>query len=543
MTTQNNLGREAQGSYSFSTRDLMAIGFRHKRAVVITFWSLLAGAVLATILMPADYQASTKFLVERSRIDPVVSAGHEAGAIKTDVSEEEMNSELEILKSDDVMRQVVVTVGLHKRRSLLSVLDIDNLLGYVGLKQTEEEKIAKAARRLSNKLTMTLVKKSNLITVTYSSSDPKLAARVLQALDDAFLAKDTAVHHPEGQFQFFDQQAQTYQKSLADAEAQLKDFSEQQGGVSPQLARDITLQKLNEFAANLQQTYTEIKSNEQRIDALEKQAGITPERLTTQSSATDDAQVLQGMKNTLISLELKRTELLTKYQPTYPLVQEVDKQIADTKQSIANEEAKPLKAETTDRNPTYAWINEELAKAKSDEAGLQARAASLKAVVEQYQDTARTLEQKGIQQQDLLRQVKTDEENYLLYQRKREEARMTDALDSKRIVNVAIAEQPVVPAIQTNTRWLVLFAGLLLAIIGPIGVAFALEYTNTSFRTPSEVFAELNIPVLAAVPHEVFAFSPAGDASYNGNGNGNGNGNRHGAHSEPVFVSSEPANN
>jgi len=543
MTTQNNLGREAQGSYSFSTRDLMAIGFRHKRAVVITFWSLLAGAVLATILMPADYQASTKFLVERSRIDPVVSAGHEAGAIKTDVSEEEMNSELEILKSDDVMRQVVVTVGLHKRRSLLSVLDVDNLLGYVGLKQTEEEKIAKAARRLSNKLTMTLVKKSNLITVTYSSSDPKLAARVLQALDDAFLAKDTAVHHPEGQFQFFDQQAQTYQKSLADAEAQLKDFSEQQGGVSPQLARDITLQKLNEFAANLQQTYTEIKSNEQRIDALEKQAGITPERLTTQSSATDDAQVLQGMKNTLISLELKRTELLTKYQPTYPLVQEVDKQIADTKQSIANEEAKPLKAETTDRNPTYAWINEELAKAKSDEAGLQARAASLKAVVEQYQDTARTLEQKGIQQQDLLRQVKTDEENYLLYQRKREEARMTDALDSKRIVNVAIAEQPVVPAIQTNTRWLVLFAGLLLAIIGPIGVAFALEYTNTSFRTPSEVFAELNIPVLAAVPHEVFAFSPAGDASYNGNGNGNGNGNRHGAHSEPVFVSSEPANN
>lgn len=543
MTTQNNFGRDTQGSYSFSTRDLIAIGFRHKRAVVMTFWSLLAGAILATILMPADYQASTKFLVERSRIDPVVSAGHEAGAIKTDVSEEEMNSELEILKSDDVMRQVVVAVGLHHRRSLLSLLDVDNLLGYVGLKQSEDEKIAKAARRLSNKLTITLVKKSNLLTVTYSSSDPKLAARVLQALDEAYLAKDTAVHHPEGEFKFFDQQAQTYQKNLAAAEGQLKDFSEQQGGVSPQLARDITLQKLNEFAANLQQTYTEINSTQQRIDSLEKQAGITPERLTTQSSATDDAQVLQGMKNTLISLELKRTELLTKYQPTYPLVQEVDKQIADTKQSIANEEAKPLKAETTDRNPTYAWINEELAKAKSDEAGLQARAASLKAVVDQYQNTARTLEQKGIQQQDLLRQVKTDEENYLLYQRKREEARMTDALDSTRIVNVAIAELPVVPAIQTNTRWLVLFAGLLLAVIGPVGLAFVLEYTNTSFRTPSEVFTELNIPVLAAVPHQAFAYSPNGDTSYNGNGNGKGNGNGHGVHTEPVFVSGETTNN
>lgn len=323
----------------------------------------------------------------------------------------------------------------------------------------------------------------------------------------------------------------------------MKAFSDQQGGVSPQLARDITLQKLNEFGANLQQTYADIASTQTRIDSLEKQAGVTPERLTTQSSATDDVQVLQGMKNTLISLELKRTELLTKYQPTYPLVQEVDKQIADTRTSIAHEEAKPLKAETTDRNPTYAWINEELAKAKADEAGLQARAASLKAVVEQYQETARTLEQKGIQQQDLLRQVKTDEENYLLYQHKREEARMTDALDRKRILNVAIAEQPVPPSIQTNTRWVVLLAGILLALGGPIAVAFVLEYTNSSFRTPSEVFSELNIPVLAAVPHEAFAFSSNGDGNRNGNGNGNGNGHGHSGHAEPVFISNEAVNN
>ena len=540
MTNQINSASEAQGSYSFSTRDLIAIGFRQKRAIVITFWSLLAGAILATVLMPSEYQASTKFLIERARIDPVVTSGHESESIKTDVTEEELNSEVELIRSDDVLRQVVVAAGLNQRHSLMNT--VDKVLGYVGLGSTPDEKIAKAAIHLGKELNIQLIKKSNLITVSYSSSDPKLAAKVLQCLDEAYLQKNLAVHHPQGEFQFFDQEAQAYQKNLSDAESQLKAFSDQQGGVSPQLARDITLQKLNEFAANLQQTYADIASTQTRIDSLEKQAGVTPERLTTQSSATDDAQVLQGMKNTLMSLELKRTELLTKYQPTYPLVQEVDKQIADTRTSIAHEEAKPLKAETTDRNPTYAWINEELAKAKADEAGLQARAASLKAVVEQYQETARTLEQKGIQQQDLLRQVKTDEENYLLYQHKREEARMTDALDRKRIVNVAIAEQPIVPAIQTNTRWLVLLAGILLALGGPIAVAFVLEYTNSSFRTPSEVFSELNIPVLAAVPHEAYAFASTGDASNNGNGNGNGNGHGHG-HSEPVFVSNEAVNN
>jgi uncharacterized protein involved in exopolysaccharide biosynthesis len=235
------------------------------------------------------------------------------------------------------------------------------------------------------------------------------------------------------------------------------------------------------------------------------------------------------MKSTLMTLELKRTELLTKYQPTYPLVQEVDKEIADTRASIANEESKPLRAETTDRNPTYSWINEELAKAKADRSGLQARAASIQTIVGRYQTTAHDLDQKGIQQLDLLRKVKTEEENYLLYQHKREEARMTDALNRTRILNVAIAEQPETPALPSNNRWMVLGLGVLLAVGVSVGVAFTLEYMNPSFRTPSEVFFELNIPVLAAVPHYSEALASTGGGNHS-NGNGNGNGVR------PVFV-------
>lgn len=184
MTTQINSTRDAQGSYSFSTRDLIAIGFRQKRAIVITFWSLLAGAILATVMMPSDYQASIKFLIERSRIDPVVSAGHDAESVKTDVTEEELNSEVELIKSDDVLRQVVVATGLNHFHGLRNY--VDHALGYVGLNQTEDQKIAKAAIRLGKELNIQLIKKSNLITVAYSSSDPKLAARVLQCLDEAF---------------------------------------------------------------------------------------------------------------------------------------------------------------------------------------------------------------------------------------------------------------------------------------------------------------------------------------------------------------------
>jgi uncharacterized protein involved in exopolysaccharide biosynthesis len=521
MMTQDSIAKAGSNSFSsFSARDLVAIGFRHKRPIVITFCAILLGAVLAAVIQPPEYRASTEFLIERARMDPIVSPGQDAAIVRAEVTEEQLNSEVELLQSEDVLQQVVLAAGLHQRRSLLS---------YLGVKESEQERIAKAAVRLQKQLKIEAVRKSNLISVSYTSSDPRLVVRVLQALDEAYLQKNLAVHHPPGEFQFFDRETENYKKNLADAETQLKAFSEQEGGVSPQLARDITLQKLSEFTATLQQTYADIAANDKRIDALEKQSGTTAQRLTTQATAIDDAQVLQGLKATLMTLELKRTELLTKYQPTYPLVQEVDKKLTETRTSIASEESKPLRAETTDRNPTYAWISEELAKAKADESSLRARAAAIQVIVAKYQANAHDLDQKGILQQDLLRKVKTEEENYLLYQHKREDARMTDALDRTRILNVAVADQPTMPALPSNSRWGVLLLGMLLATGVSIGMAFTLEYTNPSFRTPSEVFSELNIPVLAAVPHKSNGFHGNGNGNRNKNGSavGNGNGVQH----------------
>jgi len=519
MNNNQSVPATEKARLGFSPRDVLAVGFRHKRAVVLCFCGILLGALATALLQPNRYVASTKFLIERERVDPVVSPGANSTlTVRGEVTEEELNSEVELLESADVLRQVTVACGLDQRKTLLS-----SLLG----PSDAATRIAKATERLQKTLKIEGVRKSNIIDVSYAADDPQLAARVLTVLDDAYLKKNVAVHRPPGQFEFFDQETEVYKKNLADAETKLKAFSAEDDGVAPQVARDITLQKLSEFHAALQQTRADIATTEERIRALEKQAGITPERLTTASRQTDDYQVLQNLKNTLMNLELKRTELLTKYQPTYPLVQEVDKQLADTRASIAKEESKPIREETTDRNPTYAWINEELAKAKADYSAGQARAAAMQAIVSKYQETARDLEQKGIVQQDLLRTVKTDEENYLLYQRKREEARMTDALDRTRILNVAVAEQPTVPTLPSNSPWMVLFAGLVLAVTVSLGAAFTLEYLDPSFRTPAEVLSELSIPVLAAVPVERDGYRGTGNGNRGVEGTVSGNGADH----------------
>jgi succinoglycan biosynthesis transport protein ExoP len=507
-------------TYSFTARDVAAIGFRHQKVLILCFVGVLLGVGLSSLFLPSKYRAETKLLVKRERVDPVITPESNAPMTVHDtVSEEEINSEVELITSSDVLQKVVTTCGLDKKKALSAILHPW---------QTPQNRTDKAIADLRSDLQLEVLKKTNVISIAYESKDPKLAQKVLATLDEAYLQKHLDIHHPSGQFEFFDQQAEKYRQDMLAAEAKLKQFADQQGGVAPATMRDMTLQKLADFKSSLSTTRASIAESQKRIADLEKQAQQIPARLTTQKKLTDNAQVLETLKSTLLTLENKRTELLTKYQPDYPLVKEVDKELADTRSALAKEESTPVKEETTDQNQTYTWISGELAKAKADLAGYQARETALNSVINNYEDQSKKLEQQGIEQADLNRTAKDAEANYLLYTKKKEEARIEDELDRTRLLNVSIVENPALPSIPTRSPFIFALVGILLAAAVSLGVVFAIDYADQSFRTPSEVMSELRIPVLAAVPVH---YEYAGKTLHAGNGNGNGNGSGHSAES------------
>jgi uncharacterized protein involved in exopolysaccharide biosynthesis len=102
----------------------------------------------------------------------------------------------------------------------------------------------------------------------------------------------------------------------------------------------------------------------------------------------------------------------------------------------------------------------------------------------------------------MVRAAKADEDNYLLYLHKQEEARISDALDRQRISNVVIAEPAVVPLFP-QPRWLLaLLLGALVAALSSVVLAFAVDYWDPSLRTPEEVESLLGSPVVAAIPRD-----------------------------------------
>jgi uncharacterized protein involved in exopolysaccharide biosynthesis len=470
--------------------------------MVLSFLGILSGAILAALLQPNRYEAGMKILVKRERVDPVVTA--EAFALPQfalEVTEEEMNSEVELLKSRDLLEKVVLACDLqHQSDSVWSRM-LAAISGHTkGTTPERDTKIPRAVQTLEKKLSVEVVKKTNLIGVTYESSDPELSARVLTALTNLYLEKHLEVHRPPGAFDFFQQETQQYRNGLTDAEARLVDFTHGGAVVSAKLEKEAALQKLAEFGAALQQTQAAIAETQQRIRTLQEQTASIPTRMVTQVRNTDNEMLLAQLRANLLTLEQKRTELLGKFEPSYRPVQEVEAQIAQTRAALAVAEKSPVHEETTDRDPTHEAAREELAKAKADLAGLQARAQAIALTVRSYRANARSLEQNEVIQDDLIRTVKATEENYLLYLRKREETRISDALDRKRIINVAIAEAATVPSLPSNHRSLTVLLGLLLATVTSVGLAFGSEYLDNTFRTPDEVRSLLNIPVLATMP-------------------------------------------
>jgi uncharacterized protein involved in exopolysaccharide biosynthesis len=466
--------------------------FRQRRVFVCVSVAVL-GAVILYLVAGARYRADMKLLVRRGRADAPVSAQENApiDLTRMEVTEEDLNSEVELLRDDEVLRRVVEQTGLGGGRDWLHFLRMG---------EGPAQRVERNARRLAKKLQVEPVKKTNLISISYAADDPRVAAKVLQALADVYLEKHTVVHRPNGEFRFFAQQTGESRLQLEEAKAKLVEFTANHGVVSAAQQRDLALQKLSEVDANFRLTRVEIAATQQRVWALQDQLAKLPERTTTQVRTADNPQLMQALKANLLDLQLKRTQLLTKFEPSHRLVQEVDQQIAQAETMIAAENASPLRDETTDKNSHYEWAKSELEQAQVQLRALQAREAATAVQLSAYREMSRQLGEDAITQDDLINREKAAEDNYLLYVKKQEEARMDDALDERGIVNVTIAEQPIAPALPLWSTWAVLAIGAAAAGAAGTGAAFASDYMDPGFRTPDDVLVYLRAPVLASLP-------------------------------------------
>lgn len=484
------------GVEDLSLREMAAPLFRRKRLLTIAFLSSFVVFTVIGLFFFYRFKSEMAVLVNRERADSLVTIGIPNQTITepVPVSEEEINSEAELLVSRDLLEKVVVLNHLQDREPSF----IDNFLP----KQDEAHRIASAVDALARKIKVRPSTKANIINVSYSARDAQMSYAVLNSLASLYMQKHAAVHRPPGSYDFFSAETEKYKKALEDSESRLRSFARTAGGAAPDLQRaDIGLQ----LAGSIGQYHTtqeQIAADEHRISNDLEQMKATPQRSTTQIASSPADILLQQLGQSLLAAETKRTQMLAKYDPSYPLVHEADHEV-DLAES-AFEKAQSFKYVTEDTNvdPTYELLREDLAKAQTNLAAERARLAANKTSIDSMQSQLVQIAEAGLDQSDLLRDQKANEENYLLYLSKREQEKTSDALDKTRIENVAIASPPSIPVLPVLSPSMVILLALIAAAILSVGWIYLMDYMDSSFRTPAEIIDILDIPVVISIPRK-----------------------------------------
>ena len=499
-------GFESSKSISSILKQFLAVGFRHKDMMRRAFlWSALA-ALVVVYLFGLKWESDFEILVKHDRVEPAITPDSSPRPqLPTDATATtiDITNESELLQSEDLLRQVVdacpMLVWGQPKWYTPYMRKVTGLLpGY------DESRYPKAVTKLGSDLQVNVVSSTGLMQVSYASSDPVQSACVTNNITQLYIKKHLAVNRLPKVYDFFAQQTEQYRKKLAEAEAAMVDFAGKQDAVSASNQVQIAVQQGSQFEADLHTAQKNLQTTQQRIRELNDLKAMLPKRTETQTRKFDNGTLLAGLKATLNTLELDRTNLVAKYDPSYRLVKDLDEKITQTKNAIAHEQSVPLTENTTDQNPVYEWVESQIAQAQADTATYRGQVAADASIVKTYHDKALAFDQKGVTQDDLTREVKATEQNYLLYLAKREQARIQDMLDERQVLNVSIAEPPTNPVLSNYSPALLISLAFVFAAFISAGAALIKDYLDPSFRTPDEVREFLEVPVFASIPENGF---------------------------------------
>lgn len=484
--------RPTPGEEGISLRDLLAPLFRQKRILIITLVAAFVVLVPLGLLFLFKFRSQMAILVDRERVDSPVTTGVPNQTITEQiaVAEEEINSEAELLLSQDILEKVVIANHLQDRGAGPS---------FIPPWRDESYRVAQAVKTLARKIKVRPSTKANIIDVSYSSHDPKLSYSVLSSLAGFYLQKHAEVHRPQGSYEFFAAQTDRYKKALDDSEAKLRSFVETSGGAAPDVERTDLDQQLASSIGQLQATQQLIAADEMRIRSDKDQMKTIAPRMTTQLSSAPPDMLLQNLGAALLAAETKRTQLLMKYDSNYPLVKEADQELAEARAAFEKAEKTKYVTEDTNTDPTYELLREDLARTQADLAAQKAGLAANHASINSLQSQMGKLAQKNLDLADLTREQKTAEDNYLLYLAKREQARTSEALDKTKIENVDIAIPPTIPVLPVMSPMMVVLLALLAAGFLATMTAYGFDYFDSSFHSPAEVVDMLGIPVVIPI--------------------------------------------
>lgn len=477
----------APGQQNGSARTIFESAFRYRRLWLSVVAIVLGLAIALAFLTPKQYQSDMSILVQNARGSYQITPQRTTGTIEVNgVTEEQINSEIQVLGSRELADVVVDPHWSAESAKMMS--------------RAELRAHDKAVDEFNKHLSIDLVRKSNVIHVTYTAGDPQAATQTLNRLLNAFIGKQEQLGHPAGTAKFFASEADRYKKELDQAQQQLADFQQKNQIVSLPDSEQTYDRQIADAQTALRSTEVQISEVTQRLNSQERQLKRTSSRQFTQERTIPNDYSVERMNTLLAELQNKRTSLLAKFTPNDRTVQEVDQQIANTKAALANAQQMKSQEQSSDVNPVWEQLTASIVQNESERQALQAQQAQLSGQIKQMQQGLSGVESSTVSFSTLRQKVTELENNYQVYAQKRDEAQMADAMDANRLLNTAVAQAPTYSITPSRPKPVLdVVLGLFTAVFLASFMVFFAETGRSTIATPRELDACSRHPLLATV--------------------------------------------
>jgi succinoglycan biosynthesis transport protein ExoP len=474
--------------------DIYYILFRHKWKIIAFTAAGFAAAASIFFGTAPVYKSEAKLLIryvlESKGVNPV-------GADDTVKSPDSrgdniINSELEIINSMDLAKQVVDLVGPEK------------ILAKVGGGNNR----ALATAVVKKGLVPDVPRKSNIIRLTFSHPDPEVVQPVLERLVEVYRRKHIEIHRGIGVVDdFLSQQTDQLRARLSQTENDLRAAKAQADVISLDDSKRAFIEQLTKLRQDLFAAEAEFEEHKAAVNLLPKSIETGPKtNATEQPVPADITAAYRDIVAQFHSVSTNRLALLARYREESPMVKQVQEELIRLEQRKKElEEQHPSLLAIAPAALAVSSAGIDIAAETARIRGLAARIGVLTNQLARVRAEMLRVDQAEARIVQLQRQKELEETNFKFYSANLEQARADEALGVGRITNIGIAQAPS-PAIRDTSKIMKPAAGAAVGALGfGLGLAFLLELVlNHAVRRPGEIESRFHLSLFLTIPD----FSP-----------------------------------
>jgi capsular exopolysaccharide synthesis family protein len=452
--------------------DYLLILRKHQWLILSFLLAVVTIVAIATFRMQPVYIATARIEMDRENANILPFQGSDSYDFMMDL-ENYIETQSKILTSETLALQTIRNGGLTTRPEFSALGGAPSEAVAIG-SLANQKRPAGLAEFLGS-LSVRRVPNSRLMDVSFESTDPLLAARIVNAhiatyIEQNFRSRYEATTRATT---WLADQLEELKGKVQKAEDARIAYERQNQIWTLDDKQNITTQRL----ADVNKQLTDAQSERMKKESLYEFA----------KSGNLDAVPQVQSNSALMDLFKKRTETvalyndaLSQYGPNFPKVQRLQSQLKEADDSIEKEKKKILDI------------------LESDFREGRQRETILTQALDQQKAEANQMAEKLVEYNILKREAEANKTLYDGLMTKLKETAITQGLRSSNIRVVDPAMIPSTPARPAKARNVTL--AFLVGLVGGIGLALLREYLDNTVKTPDDIETLAHLPSLAVVP-------------------------------------------